>query len=177
MPPPPVINAPEKEEAEPAEDFGGVYEYQEEPVELSVEAEDLLARLQRGRRRRAALATAATAVVALTVICGTMQYAHYVLSYAELAPEITLRPDSLDPERVLLRYRPVRAGRLAFRRAGAGRETELLDEVAREAVGRERVVLWRAEGLADGERIGVRYRNGWRLTTYEITVTRRNAGG
>ncbi len=144
---------------------------------MNVEAEDLLARLRRGRRRRAALATAATVVAALTIICGTVQYVHHVLGYAELAPEITLRPDSLDPERVLLRYRPVRAGRLAFRRAGADRETELLDEVTREAVGQEQVLLWRAEGLEDGERIGVRYRDGWRLTTYEIAVSHREADG
>ncbi len=174
-PPPPVIAQPEAPEVfdYPVEETGVC----EEEVVLRVEAENLRSRLQRSRRRRARLATAAVAIVALSGICGVVHYVHRVLGYAQLAPNITLRTDALDPERIVLSYRPVRAGRLAFRRSGPDRQTELLEEVPAEAIGKQQLLLWRAEGLSPGERIGVRYRAGWRLATHEITVARTDSDG
>ena len=97
--------------------------------------------------------------------------------YAELTSEVELRIDPLDPECIILTYLPVTAGRLIFRRTGAERETDFRNEVSVEDIGREQVLLWRAEGLSDGEVIGVRYRSGWRLATHELPVSRAGPGG
>ncbi len=170
-PPPPVIAKADAPQAPEEVDFPTQEpECRAEEVVLQVEAENLRTRLERGRKRRARLATAAVAVVALSGILGVVHYVHRVLSYAELAPGISIRVDPLDPERLTLSYRPVRAGRVGFHRWGAERRTELVDEVSEEAVGQDQMLLWQAEDLTAGDRVGVRYRDGWRLTTHEIVV-------
>lgn len=143
----------------------------EEAIVLSVQVEKLIHRLQLDRRRRVALATTASAFLAFVALCWTVYCVQNRMGYAELTSDVELRIDPLDPECIILTYLPVTAGRLIFRRTGAERETDFRNEVLTEDIGREQVLLWRAEGLSDGEMIGVRYRNGWRLATHELPVS------
>lgn len=175
MPAPPLI--PGQEAPGTVVHAGEAEPFETEPICLRIEAEDLRQRLRDGRRRRAALATAAAAVIMFSVLSWAAHYLHDVMNYAKLAPGITLRHDPADSDSIILSYRPISAGRLAFRRIGADRETELFDEVPEEAVGRNQVLLWRTEGVREGDRFGVRYLHGWRLTTHELTVSRRDSGG
>ncbi len=149
----------------------------EEAIVLSVQVEKLIHRLQLDRRRRVALATTASAFLAFAALCWIVYCVHGRMGYAELTSDVELRIDSLDPECVILTYLPVTTGRLVFRRTGAERETDFRKEVSVESIGREQILLWRAEGLSDGEVIGVRYRNGWRLATHELPVSRAGPGG
>ncbi len=150
---------------------------QEEAIVLSVQVEKLIHRLQLDRRRRVALATTASAFLAFVGLCWAVYCVHGRMGYAELTSDVELRIDPLDPECIILTYLPVTAGRLIFRRTGAERETDFRNEVSVEDIGREQVLLWRAEGLSDGEVIGVRYRSGWRLATHELPVSRAGPSG
>jgi len=143
---------------------------QVEAFVLHIDVKDLCQRVQYARRRRAALAVAVAVAIGLSALGSGARYLHGVLGYAELAPSITLEPDPLGPERLILHYRPRTTGRLAFRRVGADRSTELFDEVSAEAVGQDQILLWQAKAIGEGERIGVRFRDGWRLMTHELVI-------
>ena len=149
----------------------------EERITLNVQAEALLNRLRLGRRRRAAMATAATALVAFSLVCGGVHCVYNVLGYAELASEMTVRFDPLVPEHVVLTYRPAKAGHFVLRREGVDRTTEFFGEIPEEEVGHEQALLWQVDGLRNGELLTARYRQGWKVVTQEWPVPQVSAGG
>ncbi|MDZ7615483.1 MAG: hypothetical protein U1E05_00675 [Patescibacteria group bacterium] len=138
---------------------------------MSVRSESVTERLQLSGRRRAAVATAVSAMLLFGGLCWFAYSVHNAMSHAELSREIKFQHDPLDPECIHLAYLPVSAGRLLLRRTGRNRVTEFVHEVTRKEVGRRQVLLWRPNGLRNGERLTVFYRDGWRITTHESQVS------
>ncbi len=146
------------------------------PVQMPKDSElqRYLASLQRrvhtGRRRSWWLALAAAGLLLVSLVSWWAYYASSVLAYAELEEAIRVERIAEDPDRVALWYQPGTAGLLGFRRVDADRETELLDEVVSEAVGKEQRFEWRWSGVQEGSRVKVTYREGWRLAQRELQV-------
>jgi len=103
----------------------------------------------------------------LDFVCGIVHCVYSVLGYAEMASEITLYSNPLAPEYIVLTYRPAKEGYLILRREGFDRVTEFFDEIAEEEVGHEQTLLWRGDGLRNGDLLAARYRQGWEVITQE----------
>ncbi len=134
-------------------------------------------RVRRGRRRSILLANAAVVAITLGLVCWGAYYATSTLTYARLKDNVQLLRDPADDERLVLLYEPLSQGRIGFRRADAQRETELIDRVLPEEVGRQQRFQWRIQGLGAGEVIKVTSLCGWSLGTTELRVPEAAAKG
>jgi Mg-chelatase subunit ChlD len=138
----------------------------EEELRRSVAAAE--GRLRTGKRRSLLLAAGAAATVLLGLAVLLLYHVTSVRAYAELDPGVRLDRDPSDPDRLVLLYKPLTAGRVGFRRADADRETELLDRVA--SSGAEQRFEWRWAGVKEGDKLHVTHRSGWSLATKDLAV-------
>lgn len=132
------------------------------PPELRIQIVDLRDQVRRGRRRGFWLATGACAAMAVAAAAGLACHAALVLPYAELQG-VEIRRDPGDADRLALVYVPLGQGLVGFRRAQAGRETELLDRVGADEPGKAQTFEWRVRGLQAGDVVRVRSRSGWSI--------------
>lgn len=93
-----------------------------------------------------------------------------VYRYAELSGEPRLQRDPVEPERLILTYQPSTGGTIAFGRADADRQTELLERVAGSEVGQPHNFQWRVGGVQPGDVIRVVSRSGLSLVTRVLPV-------
>jgi len=135
------------------------------PEELQVEVEGLRRRVRKGRRRSILLGNGAAAAVILGLVCFAVYYVNSELSYAKVK-DVSIRRDPLDANRVIVSYRPTRSGTIGFRRT----DTELLDQVTSDAVGKEQEFQWRIDGLEAGQVIDLVYRDGWVARAHPLEV-------
>jgi len=149
---------------------------QDVPEEMRAEVAVIQDRILRGQRWSTALGFATLAMASLAIACGVLYYARTVLCYALVNPEIQLLRDPADPERVSLVYAPTSSGKIRFSRADAERETQLLDRILPDAVGKKQHFQWRVTGLKTGDLVRVTYLEGLRLTTQEFEVPDVSAG-
>ncbi len=141
--------------------------------EVQVELEGLRQRVRRRRRRSAMLGYGTVAAVLLGLICGGTYYVNAVLSYAKVQ-DVGIARDPIDPNRVILSYRPTSDGTIGFRRRSRDDcTTELLDQVMSDAVGDEQTFQWRISGLEAGEVIEVVHLRGWSRVSQSVTVPER----
>lgn len=143
------------------------------PLDLQTRLEGLKAQVSRGRHRSLVLGLGAALALLIGLACWMAYYASAVLGYAPVDPEITLRRDSVDPERLVFVYRPLGTGTIGFRRTDSERDTELLDRVVPSAVGEEQTFQWRASGAEPGDPVRVTYRRGLRVVSQEVLVPPR----
>jgi uncharacterized protein YfaP (DUF2135 family) len=132
--------------------------------------ESLQRRVGAGRRRSWLLAVGAAAAVLLALLAGIGYWAASVLRYAPLDDELRVERSATNPDRIALVYRPLGTGTVGFRRADAGRQTELLDQVQPADDGSEQRFEWRLADVQEGDVVGVTFRRGFRLTTAELRV-------
>lgn len=142
-------------------------------AELSRRLNGLQQAVSRGRLRSLLLALSAAVVLLIGMAALGAYYVASVFTYAEVDPEISMRRDPLDADRLLLAYRPTTRGTVAFRRASADRDTELLDLARPMAEGESQTLQWRGVGLKPGDPIWVTSRRGLRLVHSELRVPER----
>lgn len=143
------------------------------PPELSPLVKTLQEQVSRGRLRSWLLAWSAAGVLLIGLAALGTYYVASVFTYAEVDPDITIRRDPLDAERLLLVYRPTTVGTVAFRRASADRDTELLTFARPADDGKSQTLQWRGAGLEPGDPIWVTSRHGLRLVHTELRVPQR----
>lgn len=141
--------------------------------ELRAQLEGLRREVRSGRRRSLWLGNAAAAALLVGVAFWAAYYATSVLSYAQLDPAIQILRDPVDADRLALVYRPLSRGTIGFRRADVDRETELLDQVVPEAVGKPQTFQWRAAGMKPGDTIRVTFRRNFKLVSQSMIVPGR----
>lgn len=141
---------------------------------LDAELQRLERCLRAGKRRGLWLGLGAAAAVLLAIALGVGYHLATVLAYASLADDsLRLDRDPSDSDRLTIGYRPLTTGRLGFRRADTGRETELLDQVAPGVAGSgEQKFEWRWSGVKEGDLVQVTYRQGWSLMTKPLSIPR-----
>jgi hypothetical protein len=127
-------------------------------------------RVDAGRRLGRWLLAGLAAALLLSLAAWSAHHAATVLSYARLDAAIRLERSPHDPERLLLFYRPLSGGKVGFRRAEAGRTTELFDRVSAAAGQAEQKFEWRCRGVQAGNVVAVTFRKGWSLWTEELSV-------
>ncbi len=144
---------------------------------VEAEVDRLRARIRAARRvgRRLARATGAALLVGLVCLAG--YYATSILPFAPLEGVPKISRDPADPDRIVLEYVPTGTGRVAFRRAGRDRDTELLDRVLGGSTGSAQRFQWRLPGVAAGETIQVTYRRGLSLCRRDLAVPEASAAG
>lgn len=142
-------------------------------AELSRRLKGLQQAVSHGRLRSLLLALGAVVLLLIGMAALGTYYVTSVFSYAEVDPEITIRRDPLDANRLLLVYRPTTRGTVAFRRVSADRDTELLDLARPTADGQSQTLQWRGAGLEPGDPIWVTSRRGLRLVHNELRVPER----
>lgn len=128
--------------------------------------------MRRGRRRSVLLGGGTLAAVAIGLACVAAYHLATVYQYAELAAAPRITRDPFAPDRLALIYCPASVGKVGFRRADVGRETELLDRVVPDAVGTDQTFHWRVSGLGEDDVIKVTYRRGLFLNQQELNVPR-----
>ena len=166
-PPPPP---PDASELAPTLDDFTAPEVERLPEEVQAEVEAVRRRLRAGRQQGVWLRGAIVGVAVLAAASWAIHYGATVLSYAQLDSDIQLRRETDDPERLILVYRPTCTGMIGFSRVGAERETEVLDHVLSDAVGKKQQFQWRISGLKTGEVIKVTGMGFLRLATSELAV-------
>jgi hypothetical protein len=126
-------------------------------------------RLEAGKKRSIWLSLGALIALIAGVAAWGVHYASTVLSYAQLDPDLRIERDAVDPERLLIVYRPLDTGRLGFGRQDPDRETELVDRAQGPSAG-EQKFLWRWSGVKTGDQLWVTHRSGWSLRRSELIV-------
>jgi len=144
--------------------------------ELQVELEGLQRKVRRGKRRSLLLGNGAVVAVVLGLVCFGGYYASSVLSYAEVE-DVEIARDPLDPERLILSYVPTDAGTIGFGRNDGNRETQLLAQIAPEAVGKRQEFQWRVRGIQEGDEIRVAVLDGLLLGTITKHVPKWSRSG
>ncbi len=137
---------------------------------IRIEVDRLTHRVRRRKRWSFLLGNAAIAAIVLGLVCWAAHYAMTVLSYAQVDREIELRRDPIDPDRLVLHYRPTSGGVLGFRLVDGDRETELLDRVTSNSLGKRQTFRWRIADLQAGQPVWFTYLDGWSLTRRELRV-------
>jgi len=168
--PPGGQSTPDASQADSALGQMGAGDVSAAVAEVDERLEQLRRRVRRSRRRSMLLANGALLAVVLGAVCWGAYYATTTLTFARLKGDVQLLRDSADQQRLVLIYEPLSQGRIGFRRAAAQRETELLDRVLPEEVGRRQRFEWRIQDLQAGEVIRVTALDGWWLKTTELRV-------
>ncbi len=106
----------------------------------------------------------------LTALCIGGYWAATVLPFAAIESVPSIQRGAVDPDRLTFVYRPVSRGKIAFRRSGEDRDSELFDQVLKGDVRSAQSFEWRAEGVEPGDTIQVTYRDGLRLHFASIAV-------
>ena len=119
-----------------------------------MQLDGLRRQVRAGRRRSLVLAVGIAVALLLGIGSLATYYAVSVYEYAELDPAIQIRRDAVDMDRLALVYRPTGSGKVGFRRTAEDRETELLDRVIPDEIGKEQTFQWKVGGPAEAWRCG-----------------------
>lgn len=106
----------------------------------------------------------------LTTLCIGGYWAATVLPFAAIESVPSVQWGAVDQDRLTFVYRPVSPGKIAFRRSGEDRDSELFDQVMKGDVRSDQSFEWRVEGAEPGDTIQVTYRDGLRLHLANIAV-------
>ncbi len=138
--------------------------------ELQKELHHLRRRVLVRRRRGRYLGLGALTAILIAAICLAGYWAAAVLPFATLDGTPAVARSLVEPDRLAFAYTPLSTGKIAFRRSGDDRDSELLDDVLKESVGTAQSFEWRAEGLRPGDTIRITYREGLRLRQTDLAV-------
>ncbi len=163
IPPPPVVPSKTAGAPPPIGETAVAAPPSPPDEQLQAQLEGLRRAVRAGRRRSLLLGSGTTAAVALGAALAAVFYLASVYRYAELGEAPRLERDAFDLDRLTLIYAPTSCGKVGFRRADRDRETELLDHVVPNDVGKEQSIEWRVSRPRQGDVIKVTYRDGFLL--------------
>lgn len=137
---------------------------------LQGELNRLRTRVHTRRRRGRYLAVGAGVAAIMTVVCLGGYWAATVLPFASLDGLPTIDRGQADPDRLAFAFTPGSPGKIAFRRSGEDRDSELFDQVLKDDVRMAQSFQWQAAGVKPGDTIQVTYRDGFRLRQAQVAV-------
>lgn len=158
-------SSPAADEAE-----GDAPDDQTDREELHGKLQALQSRVGAGRRKSFLLGNGVLLAVVPGVVCMAGYHLTSVFRYAQLDTAPSIIRKATAPDRLTLVYQPTSAGLVGFRRTNADHDTELLDRVLPEAVGKRQSFQWRAAGVRQGDVIQVTCREGLFLRRWEVSV-------
>jgi len=144
--------------------------------EFRIQMEGLQRSIRSGRKRSFWLVNATITAVILAGLCSAAHYAATVLTFARVDRQIRIRRYASDPDQLILDYRPLTGGTIGFRRADGNRETELVDWVMADAIGKQQSFAWRVQNVRTGDPIKVTCLDGWSMSTRQVRVPKPTSG-
>ena len=111
-----------------------------------------------------------SALLLLVSMAGGVWYVASVLKYARVDLDMRLLRDQEFPQKLMLKYKPLSGGQLAVRGGSAVQPLEMIKQVSPGDAGVQRKIgiLW--SGVQPGDRVRVKFRNGWWTATKDLAV-------